>query len=134
MIGTDIRAAAVALRPALVATVVEGGAVLLDLETKYFYSLNRSAWAIVQLFEISGASPERIVRQCILWGASGEDEVRSFLAHLSAENLLEPSTEDAAPEVATYAAPWVAPTIERHAEPLQSVVTSAFDPSIPLAE
>ncbi len=35
--------AAFRLRPDVVATVLDGGALLLDLESKYFYLLNRAA-------------------------------------------------------------------------------------------
>jgi hypothetical protein len=34
----------------------------------------------------------------------------------------------------TFEGPWQPPAIERQREPLQSIVTSAFDPSVPLAE
>ena len=44
------KASKLTLRPDVVATVLEDGAVLLDLETKYFYSVNPSGWAILQLF------------------------------------------------------------------------------------
>ena len=40
------------LRPDVVATVLDHGALLLDLQSKYFYQLNPSGWSIVQLLEL----------------------------------------------------------------------------------
>ncbi len=122
------------LRPTVVATVVEDGAVLLDLETKYFYHLNAGAWAITQLFETDGATAEQIEQQCCLWGAPANDgSVRQFLAELERENLVE-AAPTAQASAGHKAQPWVAPEMKRQAQPLQTLVTSAFDPSIPLAE
>ncbi len=125
---------AVALRPTLVATVIEDGAVLLDLETKYFFSLNASGWAIVQLFETGSCSLERISAQCAEWGCKDPSQVRDFMAQLLDEDLVETAQSDDGAPPPAYAGVWQKPEIVRQAEPLQSVVTSAFDPSIPLAE
>ena len=122
-----------ALRPSVVATVIDDGAVLLDLQTKYFYQLNRSAWAIVQLFESDCVTRSFIEEQCRKWGAENLDAVRSLLDTLDNDRLVDngqPVTA-AAPQ---FAAPWTDPRIERQAQPLQRLVTTAFDPSIPLAE
>jgi hypothetical protein len=132
---TGIATMGVALRPTLVATVVEDGAVLLDLESKYFYKLNESGWAILQLFELQSASVGDVVEQCRKWGAGDQDipAIRNFLDHCRNENVIEeqPAVPISPP---AYGGPWVAPALERQAEPLQTIVTSAFDPSIPLAE
>ncbi|MHB8144739.1 MAG: PqqD family peptide modification chaperone [Vulcanimicrobiaceae bacterium] len=123
------------LQPHVVATVVEDGAVLLDLETKYFFQLNEPAWAIVQLFEAGGASQEAIEETCRSWGATDADvpAVRALLSRLHEEYLVgSAESEDLVP--APFRGPWSTPTIERQAEPLHTLVTSAFDPSIPLAE
>ena len=85
------------LRPDVVATGLDAGAVLLDLDTKYFYALNASGWALVQLFE----------------AAASFDEARAFALACGAPD---------------------GDGVERQAEPLQQVIVSAFDPSIPLAE
>jgi hypothetical protein len=125
----------IALRPTLVATVVEDGAVLLDLETKYFYKVNASGWAILQLFELQSAREEDVLDRCRSWGATPADEaqIRAFLDRCKSEQLVEqlPAGDPAPVE---YSGAWSAPSIERQAEPLQGIVTSAFDPSIPLAE
>ena len=124
----------VTLRPTLVATVVEDGAVLLDLDSKYFYALNESAWAVVQLFETTAASVDAVLAQCARWGADGDDAVRAFLEQLLKERIIEEGVSaDPLPQIA-YTAQWSPPTMQRQAEPLQNIVTSAFDPSIPLAE
>lgn len=124
-----------ALRSTVVATVVEDGAILLDLESKYFYRLNEPAWAITQLFETSGVTAQDVLECCARWGAQAQDEsaIRSFLTDLSREDLLEESSASV-PALVEFAGPWSLPSMQRQAEPLQTLVTSAFDPSIPLAE
>ena len=130
-----------ALRPEVVATVLDEGAVLLDLETKYFFALNGSAWAIVQLFE-SGASLDEARSLASDAGAPHDETVDQFLDRLCDYGLVEPMTGDGLPTPASGAmgaadaprVPWCTPTIDRQSEPLQAVIVSAFDPSIPLAE
>jgi len=126
---TDI----LALRADVVATVLEDGAVLLDLQTKYFYALNGSAWAILQRFEAGAtvAEVEAFARSC---GAPDDDGVRSFVAAVRAYDLLEAADSAADAEPMPPPRIWNAPTVERQAEPLQRVLVSAFDPSIPLSE
>ena len=111
-----------ALRPDVVATVLDHGALLLDLDSKYFYLLNPSGWAVTQLFE-SGSSADL-------------EGVRSTVDEMIRERLLQP-TNGAAATVPTDGEPpaqWEPVKLERQAEPLQRVIVSAFDPSIPLAE
>lgn len=121
------------LRSSVIATVVEDGAVLLDLQTKYFYQLNRSAWSIVQLFETAGASREHIETQCRAWGASDMTGVAQLLDLLESEALVEAGSPQIA-DVPPYHGAWETPVMARQAEPLQRLVSTAFDPSIPLAE
>jgi hypothetical protein len=126
--------AILALRPDVVATAIDDGAILLDLESKYFYALNGSAWSITQLFE-AGASIEdarRFARAC---GAPDDGALASFIDELRRFDLLEPAAtraEDAVPAPTVSA--WTTPTVERQDTPLQQVIVSAFDPSVPLAE
>lgn len=119
----------------MVVTVLEDGAVLLDLDTKYFYSVNSTGWSILQLFE-SGSTKERVLAQCHEWGAPAADTntIKTFLEKLTNDKLLT-SVDDPPPqqEISLNSA-WVPPTLEKHKEPLQRVMVSAFDPSIPLAE
>jgi len=124
------------MRSTLVATVVEDGAVLLDLETKYFYALNETGWAIVQLFENAGASVDVILECCRSWGARPEDDaaIHAFLQDMHGYGLLEDCRPaECAPHVELKSA-WTPPAVTRQREPLQTIVTSAFDPSVPLAE
>ena len=108
------------------------GALLLDLESKYFYLLNPSGWAITQLFE-SGTSLAHARSVCAGAGAAEADQIDGFVGGLVAEALLEPAEQDAAPPFELTGA-WSAPTYEKQLEPLQRVIVNAFDPTIPLAE
>jgi hypothetical protein len=123
-----------ALRADVVATILDHGALLLDLESKYFYLLNPSGWAVTQLFE-EGSAIDHALERCRAWGAPEEDlpRVRDALASMARERLLVPTTRPINPEGEAPAA-WEPISIERQAEPLQRVIVSAFDPSIPLAE
>lgn len=127
---------ALALRPDVVVTVLEREAVLLDLSSKFFYSVNASGWAIVQLFE-RGAAPRQVHDHCSAWGAPATDEaaIARFVDALLADQLVTPTANG---EVATdgiqLEGSWLPPTIEKHREPLQRIMVSAFDPSLPLAE
>ena len=125
----------IALRPTLVATVVEDGAVLLDLDTNYFYKLNHSGWAILQLFELQSTGEDEILGRCREWGAGAQDEpqIAAFLECCKRQALVDLLPANQAPDV-QFSGAWAPPSIERQAEPLQGIVTSAFDPSIPLAE
>jgi hypothetical protein len=127
--------ATLALRPDVVATVLDDGAILLDLESKYFYALNASGWALVQLLE-SGATASDVERRSKEWGAPADGSVAGFIARLQEYGLLETCDGggDLAAAVDDPPRPWMAPTVEQQAEPLQHVIVSAFDPSVPLAE
>jgi hypothetical protein len=122
------------LRPEVVATVVEDGAVLLNLDTNDFYEVNHSGWAIVQLFE-SGARRADVLQRCAQWGAAADDAgVAAFLDVLIGDVLVVPSEWPAADADVALAAAWSAPTIEKAPEALQRIVRSPFDPTLPLAE
>jgi hypothetical protein len=123
------------LRPDVVATVLDKGAVLLDLESKYFYSANAGAWAIIQMFE-NGAGFEQVSAQCRIWGASDEDmlAVQEVLETLQSERLLEECLPPHDQATTPSDISWSRPALEKHSEPLQKIMVSAFDPSIPLAE
>ena len=124
-----------ALRPDVVATVLEDGAVLLDLETKYFYSVNPPGWAILQLFE-SGAELAQVMDQCRHWGPTelDEAETRGFIELLIDEKLITGDGYPLPAQAVHWEGDWSPPSIEKHKEPLQRIMTSAFDPTLPLAE
>ncbi len=123
------------LRPDVVVTTLEREAVLLDLETKYFYSVNASGWAITQLFE-AGATQTQVCERCRAWGADDPAlaAVAAFVERLISENLVHANGGATALADPTYEGAWSAPTLEKHKEPLQRVMISAFDPTLPLAE
>lgn len=124
----------ITLRADVVATVLEDGAVLLDLETKYFYLLNPTGWAIVQLFE-AGATFDQVLKSCLAWGApNGGDGVGRFVQGMVDEGLVGTSDTPSSPTPVEFSAAWISPLIEKQPEPLQKVMVSAFDPSMPLAE
>jgi hypothetical protein len=123
------------LRPTVVATVIDEGAILLDLQTKYFYRLNDCGWAIVQLLE-AGAALEEIKSRCRSWGAKTDADdaaITHFVDILRAEGLITAGPGAPNPQ-ADFSGSWTTPVVERQAEPLHRLVSSAFDPSIPLAE
>ena len=124
-----------ALRPDVVVTTLEREAVLLDLETKYFYSVNHAGWAITQLFE-SGATRETARERSAGWGArNGDmDAVTAFVERLVAERLVIPGDGGGFETEVKFEGDWTTPSIEKHREPLQRVMVSAFDPTLPLAE
>jgi len=122
-----------ALRSDVVATILDHGALLLDLDSKFFYLLNPSGWAVTQLFE-NGASVEHAIERARAWGRDADvSDVREMVERLVAERLIEPA-EAIANESGEAPVAWQPVTLERQAEPLQRVIVSAFDPSIPLAE
>ncbi len=123
-----------ALRPDVVATILDHGALLLDLDSKYFYLLNPSGWAITQLFE-DGASVDHALERARTWGATDADldAVTAMVDHMQSERLIQPATV-VANTAGTPPTEWQPVSLERQAEPLQKVIVSAFDPSIPLAE
>jgi hypothetical protein len=126
-----------AFRPDVVATVLEDGAVLLDLETKYFYRVNRTGWVIVQLFE-SGTTLQNVYASCHAHGSPASDKgaIAAVIEALIHDNLIQTSSNptQALTSALSSTLPWSAPTIEKQAEPLQRVIISAFDPSVPLVE
>lgn len=123
------------LRPDVVATVIEDGAVLLDLESKYFYSVNHSGWAIMQLFE-AGTTREIVEAECRKWGAGANDarSISDFLNLVIGDNLVTPTDFPAADSAIALSYAWSPPTVEKAREPLQRIIKSPFDPTLPLAE
>ena len=123
------------LRPDVVSTVLNDGAVILDLRTKFFFSLNVSGWAIAQMFE-SGASRSEVLAASLKWGAGSADHpgINGLIDQLIAEQLVEPANNSvpAGGEVTLTA--WTPPMLSKHREPLQRIMVSAFDPGLPLAE
>jgi len=122
------------LRPAIVATVIEDGAVLLNLDTNDFYEVNSSGWTILQLFE-GGVTLDEVKERCRQWGAAADDAaVATFIDVLVKDVLVARSEWPAATADITPQAVWSTPTIQKAPEALQRIVRSPFDPTLPLAE
>ena len=123
------------LRPEVAVAVIKDGAVLLDLETKYFYSVNSTGWAIIRLFE-RGTTLEQVRTQCRVWsgGSVGNHDLEVFLATIFKEHLVVAGQTDVSQDPEPPENGWSTPRIEKYSKPLQRIMTSAFDPSIPLAE
>ena len=117
----------------VVATVIGRSAVLLDLRSKYFYRVNPSGWAILQLLE-DGASPQSVKARCKQWGAQEDAPIDAFIDELKSYAILEGRDVVAAVAEVNFEGHWELPEVDRQPQPLQRVVISAFDPSIPLAE
>jgi hypothetical protein len=123
------------LRPDVVATVLNDGAVILDLRSKFFFSANPTGWAIVQMFE-TGATRAEVHGACRKWGAAdtGLPEVNALVDQMISEGLVESVNTPAATVNGITVAAWIPPTLSKHREPLQRIMVSAFDPGLPLAE
>lgn len=123
------------LRPDVVTAVIEDGAVLLDLDTKYFYQVNHAGWAILQMFE-AGTTRAQVEQECRKWGATPDQwqSISDFLDLIIADKLVTvndfPPVE---PEIELTHV-WSLPTIQKFDEPLQQIMKSPFDPTLPLAE
>ena len=131
--------------PAVVCTELEDGAVLLNMETRLYYSLNevgREVWrwlGSVENDEIASVLSQRyeVGQQDAL------DALAAYLAKLEEEQLAKQAEAGTPIEPAPSRDPRAAsdtklsfapPELSRHDEPLHEVATSPFDPQLPLAE
>lgn len=132
--------------PSVVCTVLEEGGVLLHLETKYYYSLNRTALALWLHLESGGADPAGALAARFPEAIGREAALAAFLGQLTAERLAEardanspgtPGAGAAAAEPPLALAPdaaWEPPKLTRHDAPLNQILSNPFDPCVPLAE
>lgn len=123
------------LRPDVVSTVLSDGAVILDLRSKFFFSLNSSGWAVAQMFE-TGASRSEVLAVSTNWGADNKDhpKINALIDQMIAEQLVEPAGSAPGAPAKVTLTKWMQPTLSKHQEPLQRIMVSAFDPGLPLAE
>ena len=123
------------LRPDVVSTVLNDGAVILDLRSKFFFSANSTGWVIAQMFE-AGATRDEVHGACRKWGAAdaGIPEIDALIDQMISEGLIEPMSMPAVATNGIVVAAWISPTLSKHREPLQRIMVSAFDPGLPLAE
>jgi hypothetical protein len=134
--------------PEVVCTELEDGAVLLNMETRLYYSLNQSG---LEIFRLLAASADESELARHVAGRFEVDEqgalaaVTAFLAQLGGERLIQTDEGGSAGSqsagAATAAAeseagrmPFAQPELIKHDEPLHEVSTSPFDPQLPLAE
>lgn len=130
--------------PEVVVTELEDGAVLLNMESRLYYSLNTSALDIWHLLE-SPTEPADVARRLAaeveIDEAQATEAVTAFLQNLENERLviaadgsqgggMTPST----PEASVERRPFAPPELIQHDEPLHEVQVSPFDPQLPLAE
>jgi hypothetical protein len=137
----------IARSPEVVSTELEEGGILLNMETRLYYSLNREGLEIWSLLD-SAAGPEELGR--LLTSSFDVDEERAqaavsaFLPELERERLVVASdqvrteagsdSETAERHGGRTARPFLEPELVRHDEPLHEVAASPFDPQLPLAE
>jgi hypothetical protein len=143
--------------PSVVCTVLDEGGVLLHLDTKYYYSLNRTGMAVWSALEAGAADAGALARAAGIDAndPSAQDTLRSFLAELESASLVEAGAASSGPGEASPGAGLVvldaivaagnghaaaiapageAPRLVRHDIPLNQILSNPFDPSVPLAE
>ena len=130
--------------PSVVCTVLEEGGVLLHLETKYYYSLNRTALALWLHLESGYADPAGALAARFPEALGRDAALAAWLGQLTTERLVEaqdvdksgaPGAAAAEPPLALAAdAAWEPPKLTRHDAPLNQILSNPFDPCVPLAE
>jgi hypothetical protein len=128
--------------PDVVSTELEEGAVLLNLATRTYFSLNDGALAVWNLIE-PGRTIEEIAAALSGSFAGVEDHrymVETFVDRLEAEKLVVRSESpgevsfDVAPPRGVPEGMLEPPELLKHDEPLHEVPLHPFDPQLPLAE
>jgi Coenzyme PQQ synthesis protein D (PqqD) len=132
-----------ARNPEVECTELADGAVLLNMETRLYYSLNQTGLELWNATD--GANgPEEVAKR--LTEAFEIDQqtalgaVSSFMPELERERLVVESAEQAVEPVPMAEAPdgprgaFERPQLIKHDEPLHEVANTPFDPQLPLAE
>jgi hypothetical protein len=131
--------------PEVVYSEMEDGAVLLNLESRFYYSLDAAGLEVWKAVD-EAAGPADLVRALLTRFDATEDvadaRVRQFVAALQAERLVLPAEASEAgsqrAKPATVAdgrrPPLTGPSLVKHAEPLHEMSPHPFDPQLPLAE
>ena len=123
--------------PSVVCTVIEDGGVLLHLDTKFYYSLNRTGLAVWSLLEAGHPDPAAELAGRFAALPEPREAVRAFLDDLEREQLVCPDGESTAtvgPLDLPADEPWAPPRLTRHDVPLNQILSNPFDPCVPLAE
>lgn len=126
----------------VVFTELEDGAVLLNMETRTYYSLNESGaavWSLIPAHSGPETLTEALQAEFDVDGERAAAAVGEFVAQLRSERLLVEHAE-ALPLAAERTAAtaqrrkWGEPQLIKHDEPLHEVPLTPFDPQLPLAE
>jgi hypothetical protein len=129
----------------VVATELEEGAVLLNIETGFYYSLNEPGaeiWRGLDAAADPNVLAERLRRRFEVEHARAQTAATAFVAELEREGLVVPGdgVEEPMPSPwgmrgpAGERQPFAEPELLKHDEPLHEVSMSPFDPQLPLAE
>ena len=129
----------------VVETVLEDGAILLNLETKFYYSLNNTGYKIWQLIDNVNSSQELIENILSDYDSQQSEineNVSDFLKELEEQKLVtaaDTANTISNSEISNIDEPsekksFQRPELIKHDEPLHEVVQNPFDPQLPLAE
>ncbi len=139
---------ALSKHPEVVCTELEDGAVLLNLETRSYYSLDRvglDIWNLIDSVDNGEELADRLMQGYEAAGEDAQELVTAFLERLQSESLIVASEgevhESSSPHSPLPAGqpegrrmPLTAPILSKHDEPLHEVPLHPFDPQLPLAE
>ncbi len=128
--------------PEVVATELEEGAVLLNMATSFYYSLNEPGaeiWRGLASGEEPAALAERLAASFEVEPERAAEAAASFVAELEGEGLVVHGDGASRPASRANASvgrrqPFSDPELVKHDEPLHEVSMSPFDPQLPLAE
>jgi Coenzyme PQQ synthesis protein D (PqqD) len=132
-----------ARNPEVECSELQDGAVLLNMETRLYYSLNPvglELWNAIDAADGPEQVADRLAGAFDVDKPAALDAVSRFVPELERERLVVASAERSvapAAETGSAAAPrrsFKEPQLIKHDEPLHEVATSPFDPQLPLAE
>jgi hypothetical protein len=131
--------------PEVVYSEMEDGAVLLNLESRFYYSLDAAGLEVWR--SIEEAADVVDLRRALLarFDASEEEadaRIRQFVSELQGERLVIPAEpSSSAPQASRPPSPkghqrppLAGPALIKHDEPLHEMSQHPFDPQLPLAE
>jgi hypothetical protein len=132
-----------ARNPEVECTELAEGAVLLNLDTRLYYSLNQIGLELWNASE-GAKGPDELARRLTegfeIDEQTARDVVSRFLPELERERLVVESAEQPASPAPTPEGPsgplraFEEPQLIKHDEPLHEVANAPFDPQLPLAE
>jgi hypothetical protein len=136
---------AVAKNPEVIYTELEDGAVLLNMESGFYYSLDVVGVEVWRLIEPANGAAEIGTALTTMFDVSAERAtaaVARFVSALLEERLVLPAEHASAvaseawggPRTSAKTRPFSDPVLLKHDEPLNQVSLHPFDPQLPLAE